>query len=142
MSEHRVYCVSKARWTHMWRSLRDAHGIPVVSSWINDGGEETILDWGAFWTRALAEASTATCALVYVAPCERLVGGMAEIGTVLSHGGEVYAYGAYGSALRTLIGHPRVHGFTNLGDLKHKMPFPRPGPEQWLTALAMAVSAP
>jgi hypothetical protein len=135
MSEHRVYCVSKARWAPMWRSLRDAHGIPMVSSWIDKGGEETIQDWGAFWAGAMEEASTATCALVYLAPSERLVGGLAEIGAVLSHGGEVYVYGAY-ETLRTLLGHPHVHHYADRESLRLCLPSPKPGPEQWLAAMA------
>ena len=122
----------------MWRKLRDAHEIPVVSSWI-DQGWAPIHDWGAFWVKCLEEASTATCALVYLAPGEQLVGGMAEIGTVLSHGGSALAYGAHGQ-LRTLAAHPRVRYRAILADFTSH-PNAMSPPERWLFELAKIVTS-
>jgi hypothetical protein len=138
MTEHRIYCVSKVRWAPVWWKLRDAHSIPVVSTWI-DIGWAPISDWGAFWERCLEEASTATCALVYLAPGEQLVGGMAEIGAVLSHGGSALVYGSHGQ-LRTLAAHPRVRCRAILADFTTH-PDARSLPERWLFELAKMVDA-
>ena len=138
MTEHRIYCVSKVRWAYVWRKLRNVHAVPVVSSWI-DRGWDPISDWGAFWVKCLEEASTATCALVYLAPGEQLVGGMAEIGTVLSHGGSVLAYGYHG-LLRTLAAHPRVRCRAILADFTTHPDAMSP-PERWLFELAKMVDA-
>ena len=109
------------------RDLRDEH----------QGNLEPIRDWGAFWMRCLEEASTATCALVYLAPGEQLVGGMAEIGAVLSHGGSVLAYGHHES-LRTLAAHPRMRCRSRLEDFTaHPESMTRP--ERWLFELAKYV---
>ena len=138
MTEHKIYCVSKVRWAPMWRALRGAHSIPVVSSWI-DQGWAPIHDWGAFWTKCLEEASTATCSLVYLAPGEQLVGGMAEIGAVLSHGGSALVYGSHGQ-LRTLAAHPRVRCRAILADFTTHPDAMSP-PERWLFELAKMVEA-
>jgi len=166
MSEHRIYCVSKTWWAAMWRDLRNEHSIPVISTWIDHWAEESmrrdlrdehpgwhslptvspggdqgnlepIRDWGAFWMRCLEEASTATCALAYLAPGEQLVGGMAEIGAVLSHGGSVLAYGHHES-LRTLAAHPRVRCRSQLEDFTTH-PESMTAPERWLFDLANLV---
>jgi hypothetical protein len=110
----------------------------VVSSWI-DRGWVPISDWGEFWVKCLEEASTATCALVYLAPGEQLVGGMAEIGAVLSHGGSALVYGSHGQ-LRTLAAHPRVRCRAILEDFTTHPDAMSP-PERWLFELAKIVSA-
>ena len=140
MGEHRIYCISKARWAPMWRSLRDAHAIPVVSSWIDRGDVATMLDWGPFWEGCLEEAGTATCALVYLAPGEQLVGGMAEIGAVLSHGGSVLAYGSYES-LRTLAFHRRVRCHHSREPFAAHPDAMSP-PERWMFELSKIVESP
>ena len=141
MTEHKIYCVSKVRWAPMWKALRDAHSIPMVSTWIEQGWRTpiTVTDWGDFWVRCLEEASTATCALVYLAPNDQLVGGMAEIGAVLSHGGSVLAYGAHGH-LRTLVSHPRVSCHSILAEFTTHPDAMSP-PERWLFELAKIVSS-
>jgi hypothetical protein len=111
----------------------------LISTWIDLGGEGMIPDWGAFWVRCLEEASSASCALIYLAPGDRLTGGMAEIGATLSHGGRAWAYGNHES-LRTLTSHPLVRCRSRLEDFTAP-PGEMTPPEQWLFQLAKIVDA-
>ncbi len=107
MADNGVYVVSKVPYAGMWRALR-REGIPVISSWIDDGLEFEI-DFSEAWPRYLREASSARFVIVFSAPGDNpLKGGLVEVGAALASGADVFVVGEV-PELRTVKHHPRVH---------------------------------
>lgn len=90
----------------MWRQLR-TQGVPIISSWIDDG-EETSINFAEAWPRYLAEASRASNMLVYLEHGDILKGGLVEVGAALASGVEVVIIGDPSHQFRTLKDHPNV----------------------------------
>jgi hypothetical protein len=86
-----VYVVSKIHRAAMWRTMRN-DGFPIISTWIDDGGPESI-NFSEAWPRYLAEASSAAVMLVFLSLGEVLKGGLLEIGAALSQGTKVIVVG-------------------------------------------------
>jgi hypothetical protein len=107
MDKHGIYVISKAKHAAMWQHYR-AKGIPIISSWINDGEESTI-DFSEAWPRYLAEASKAASIIVYLEPGDVLKGGLAEMGAGLASGARVIILGNEVDQFRTLQYHPAVY---------------------------------
>jgi hypothetical protein len=103
----RIYAVSKIRHIKMWKELR-ATGLPIISTWIDDGAEEDIR-FAEAWPRYLKEAASATHVLVFLAPGDFLKGGLFEIGAALGGGARVILVSQEViPQMRTLIHHPAV----------------------------------
>jgi hypothetical protein len=100
-----IYVVSKIRHAEKWKKLRE-HGVPVISSWIDDGAADTI-NFATAWPRYLAEASSAAYLLVYVEPGDELKGGLFEMGAGLAAGATVIVVGMV-PQLVSACAHPRV----------------------------------
>jgi hypothetical protein len=86
-----IYVVSKIRHADTWKQLQ-AQGLPIISSWINDGVASTI-NFATAWPRYLAEASSAAYLLVFVEPGDELKGGLLEIGAGLAGGATIFVVG-------------------------------------------------
>jgi hypothetical protein len=104
-----VYVVSKINYAECWRGHR-LNGLPIISSWIDDGGPEDI-DFSEAWPRYLAEVSSAAVVLVYVSgdavSPDRLKGGLLEIGAGLASGATVIVVGEI-PELKTAKHHDRI----------------------------------
>lgn len=93
----------------MWRALRAA-GWPILSSWIDHRGSGPP-DYGAVWSRALAEVQQAERLILYVEPGDcPLVGVYVEVGAALGAGVPVLvvAPDVPDSALGSWLAHPLV----------------------------------
>jgi hypothetical protein len=104
--KHGLYVISKIRHAPMWRQYR-AEGIPIISSWIDDG-DETTIDFAEAWPRYFQEAANALNALVYLEPGDVLKGGVAELGAALVSGVGIIIVGDPTTQFRTLKDHPHV----------------------------------
>lgn len=100
-----IYVVSKVRHAEMWRVMRE-RGLPIISSWIDDGLEAEI-DFSEAWPRYLTEAAEASFVIVYAQPDEILKGGLLELGAALAQGAHAFIVGDI-AALRTVRYHRRM----------------------------------
>lgn len=103
-----VYVASRSRHGAMWRSYRD-DGYPIVSTWINESGEDETSDWPDLWARCIDEARTAAACILY-APAEdgELKGALVEVGAALAGGRAVYFVGDATARRYSWIAHPNT----------------------------------
>lgn len=89
-----IYIASKAvPHGKRWRDLRDNHGVPFISSWIDLGGREDITSWPDLWATCLKEVQQAKALIVYAEPGEILKGAWIEVGAALAAGVPVIGVG-------------------------------------------------
>jgi hypothetical protein len=88
----KLYAASKTEHAAMWRDLRDNHGWPIISTWLNDAmGEDAEKNYRAMWLRFVADVHACTALVLYFCKDDRpLKGGLVEVGMVLALGKKVY----------------------------------------------------
>lgn len=83
----RIYVASRASVLArgaMWRAERAA-GAPIISTWIDEDGENDTADLDELWVRICREVSTAQRLVLYVEPTDfPLKGAFVEIGMALA----------------------------------------------------------
>jgi len=93
LRRHGIYVASKAvAHSPQWREMRAA-GWPIVSRWIDQGGQDDIGNWPELWDMCFEDLSCAAVCLAYKEPGETLKGGLIEIGAALSMGIPVIGIG-------------------------------------------------
>lgn len=109
----KIYMASKAKHGPRWRALRDDHGVPINSSWIDEAEEGLTSDWADLWSRCVNEACEADAVILYCEPGEVLKGALVEVGAALAVGNKVYAVGCEG---HSFLAHPQVQECVSLGE--------------------------
>lgn len=121
----RVYVASRAlpERTAMWRELRAAGEVEVVSSWIDQTGKGES-DYGELWPAIVYEISTAFAVILYAEQDDfPLKGALVEVGAVLAFNRLVYVV-TPGVELEprsfrplgSWVNHPRVFRCGSLAD--------------------------
>jgi hypothetical protein len=112
MIDSRIYIASKTKHAHKWRALRDA-GEKIVSTWIDEAGQNETKDFADLWIRCITEAKTATALVAYIEEGEVLKGGLIEIGAALGADVPIFTVGPMPG---TFLAHPSVHVCKSLLD--------------------------
>lgn len=113
MPEARIYIASKTNHGPRWRHLRDEHGAPFISTWINEAEAGATIDWPDLWSRCIREAATADALVLYREGGEVLKGAWAEVGAALAHGKPIFAVGCDEFNIRH---HRLFHRCVDLGE--------------------------
>lgn len=110
-----VYVASKAKYGPLWREQRDAwDGIAViVSTWIDESGEDESNDLADLWTRCIAEATSADLLIACYEEGDIWKGAYTEIGAAFAAGKPVYLCGRPPGSF---IHHPLVTLASDPGD--------------------------
>lgn len=108
--EHRIYIASKAKHWRRWQEFR-ANGLPIISTWIDEGDTGATTDFPDLWQRCVSEAASATAVVLYCEPGEVLKGALVEIGAAMAMGVPVYAVGQFDG---TYHNHPLFHQVESL----------------------------
>ena len=87
-----IYVASKAKHFKTWQQYREA-GLPIISTWIDEGEVGATTDWPGLWERCVYEASQAKALIVVSWPGETLKGAWIEVGAALSNEVPVFAVG-------------------------------------------------
>jgi hypothetical protein len=90
-----IYIASKTYHAPLWRDLR-TQGIPIISTWIDEAGDEESSSFEDLWRRCIDEASSAQFTIVYRASGDVLKGALIEVGAALASGRQVIAVGCEG----------------------------------------------
>lgn len=87
-----LYVASKTKHAPMWRDLR-AKGWPIISTWIDEAGENETNDLTALWHTNFGEIRFCDRLLLYVEPNDfPLKGALIEVGMALAFDKRVYVY--------------------------------------------------
>jgi hypothetical protein len=87
-----VYVASRVKRAPMWREIRDAKAIGIVSSWIDEAGEGETADLGELWQRIFGEVSAASALILYAETEDfPLKGALVEVGMALALGKPIFA---------------------------------------------------
>jgi hypothetical protein len=105
-----IYTASKTKYAHLWLALRD-QGHRVISTWIDEAGEDESDDYGDLAYRCILEARNADMTLLYCEPGDILKGALIEAGAALAAGKEVRCVGTCDSLSRVFNEHPLWRSF-------------------------------
>ncbi len=98
----RIYIASKAIHGPRWIHAR-AHGVPIISTWIDEYAPGATKDWTDLWIRSINEVKSATVLVLYQEHGEILKGALVEAGAALASGVPVMYVGPY---THGLLHHP------------------------------------
>lgn len=87
-----IYLASKTVHAPRWRSMRE-HGLPIISTWIDEAGKGETACFTDLWRRCVSEAAGARAVIVYREQDEVLKGAFVEVGAALAAGVPVFAVG-------------------------------------------------
>lgn len=88
-----IYVASKTVHAPRWRELRDVHGLPIISTWIDEAGQGESRSLRNLWSRCIAESKACNYLIAYRQPNEILKGAFVEIGAALAVNNRVYLVG-------------------------------------------------
>ena len=118
----RYYVCSRVKHAPYWIALREK-GISIVSSWIDEAGDNETEDFGELWKRIESEIySDCNALLMMVYPEDfPLKGALVEVGIALAYNKKIYIYAPNvileGRTFRPLgswIKHPNVTFIDNI----------------------------
>ncbi len=103
MRRPRVYTASKTRHAQVWRDVRAAGQVDVVSTWIDEAEQGQTANMAELWARCLREVRSADALILY-RPIrgEHLKGALVEAGIALGSHKPVY-----------FVGDPERYSFLN-----------------------------
>ena len=107
------YVASKTKHAPMWQELRAA-GVPVLSTWIDEAGEDQTVDYAELAERCVREILVADAVLLYCEPGEILKGALVEVGAALAAGKEVRCVGECDTLSRVFCRHPAWREFPTM----------------------------
>lgn len=102
----RIYIAGKAGYAPFFRQLRDEHGLPLRSSWLDERfrGQLTDTQKVELWTLCEREASECDLLILYSRPDDVHKGALVEAGCALGNRKPVYQVGSCGSLVASAGG--------------------------------------